>query len=156
VSKTFDFTAANGVPFRASIEAPRAVPADGRLAVAFYDRRYPHTEHGQFVSDYFVSTVLDIVGGLMLYGGVDDWVVDADSMAEVQHWVREEEGSKATEWADLSDPNDPRIVSQVHLDADVSHVPVPDDVDDPNNCETCGLALTWDGKRHGRTEEVGS
>jgi len=95
VSKTFDFTAANGVPFRAVIEAARIVPSDGRLAVAFYDRRYPQTEHGQFVSDYFTSTLLEVNdgSGIDLYGGVENWRVDGESLAKVQQWVREEVGS---------------------------------------------------------------
>jgi hypothetical protein len=52
--------------------------------VEFYDARYPHTEHGQFVSRYCLSTLLGKDGfsspvrnaGLNLDGGVDDWSID--------------------------------------------------------------------------------
>lgn len=90
-----DFDGANGVPFRAVIETDGA--RDG-ATVAFFDRRYMHTENrrymhtenGQFISDYYVTTLLDDVrpnGGLMLYGGIDDWTLDAESFAMVRAWL---------------------------------------------------------------------
>lgn len=83
-----DMIARNGVPFRAVIN-----DEDG--TVAFYDRRHPHTEHGQFTGGrYFISTLLDedVYGpgpaGLNLYGGVDDWSLDAKTYALVLDWLR--------------------------------------------------------------------
>ena len=56
----------------------------------FYDNRYPHTEFGQFVSSYYVSTLLDgSTGGLCLDGGnADSWTVSADDMMLVRAYLR--------------------------------------------------------------------
>lgn len=40
-----------------------------------------------------------------------------------------------------------------HIAADADHTPVPDDINDPSNCMQCGLAVTWDAKHHGFTED---
>jgi hypothetical protein len=60
--------------------------------VEFYDTRYPHTEFGQFVSRYNMTTLLsrklDI--GLDLDGGIPDWKIDAESMNKVTSWLTEE------------------------------------------------------------------
>ncbi|WP_248581589.1 hypothetical protein [Nocardioides sp. InS609-2] len=69
-----------------------------RALVEFYDRRYPHTEHGQFVSRYELDTLLGnhrlwsvppAPGqGLTLHGGVPDWVIDGATMDRVYAWLR--------------------------------------------------------------------
>ena len=53
--------------------------------VEFYDSRYPHTEFGQFVSRYYLDTIInrDDRFGLSLDSGVTAWTVPAEAMAEV-------------------------------------------------------------------------
>ena len=54
--------------------------------VEFYDGRYLHTPFGQFVSRYYVSTILsdsEYPTGLCLDGRVPDWQVSADDMKQV-------------------------------------------------------------------------
>jgi hypothetical protein len=53
--------------------------------VEFYDTRYPHTEFGQFVSRYYLDTILncDDRFGLSLDSGVTAWTVPAEAMADV-------------------------------------------------------------------------
>jgi hypothetical protein len=64
--------------------------------VEFYDNRYPHTEYGQFVSRYYVSTILGTdrwgrgEGGLMLDGGVPSWTVSALDMDTVRAYLKEQ------------------------------------------------------------------
>ena len=61
--------------------------------VEFYDARYPHTEFGQFVSRYYVSTILgtdgfgSAEGGLSLDGGVPEWTVSANDMETVRNFL---------------------------------------------------------------------
>jgi hypothetical protein len=54
---------------------------DGEALVEFYDARYPHTEHGQFVSRYRLSTLNGHAPGtgIDLDGGVPDWSVTGDN-----------------------------------------------------------------------------
>ncbi len=49
--------------------------------VEFYDARYPHTEHGQFVSRYNLSTLNGHAPGtgIDLDGGIPDWSVTGDN-----------------------------------------------------------------------------
>lgn len=62
--------------------------------VEFYDTRYPHTEFGQFVSRYYVETILGTdrwgrgEGGLMLDGGVPSWTVSAEDIDIVREYLR--------------------------------------------------------------------
>ena len=58
--------------------------------VEFYDSRYPHTEFGQFVSRYGVSTILGGHTGLNLMGGVADWQIDGAAMDVVRRWLLDE------------------------------------------------------------------
>jgi hypothetical protein len=53
--------------------------------VEFYDTRYPHTEFGQFVSRYYLDTILnhDPSFGLNLDAGVTAWTVPAEAMTQV-------------------------------------------------------------------------
>lgn len=58
--------------------------------VEFYDARYPHTELGQFVTRYSLSTLTEDgkKGGLNLQGGVPDWYVSEDAMNQVRDWLK--------------------------------------------------------------------
>lgn len=68
----------------------RVVHQDNPL-VEFYDSRYPHTEFGQFVSCYYVSTILESDDrGLCLDGGVPDWSISAKDMAVIRTWLKQE------------------------------------------------------------------
>lgn len=99
-----DFMAANGVPFRVlaiavGAEGPNKyrAPATDRTdpIVEFYDRiGAVGGKHGQFTGGYYDADTLlgrdgygHADGGLNLYGGVDDWTVDADSMDLVRAWL---------------------------------------------------------------------
>lgn len=89
----YDFTAENGIPFRAVFEpvSGNDVPEYAKAGtVAFYDRRYDHTPDGQFTGGrYYVDDLLDRNPevDLWLYGGVADWTVDAGHMAKVLTWL---------------------------------------------------------------------
>mgnify|MGYP006275864341 CR=1 FL=1 len=63
---------------------------DDAPLVEFYDHRHMHTPRGQFVSRYFVSTILERADGLglMLDGGVPAWTVSADDMRLVVAYLR--------------------------------------------------------------------
>lgn len=64
--------------------------------VEFYDRRYPHTQYGQFVSRYYVGTLLGLIycmgeptGGLCLDGGnPNSWTVSAEDMVLVRAYLQ--------------------------------------------------------------------
>ena len=64
--------------------------------VEFYDGRYPHCEYGQFVTRYYVSTILGTdkwgrgAGGLILDGGIPAWTVSAEDMDTVREYLRTE------------------------------------------------------------------
>lgn len=136
---TLDFTAANGIPFRAVL-----VMLDGRIeeddlphpeafvhkwqhsrsrlagtpirtcstcgsqetywddeaypfdpcipepVVEFYDRRFPFTQHGQFVSRHYFSDLYQLPAvGLNLDTGVDAWSVDDRSMDALINWAHD-------------------------------------------------------------------
>lgn len=64
--------------------------------VEFYDVRYPHTQYGQFVSRYYISTILsqdsrggEYSNGLCLDGRVAAWHVSAEDMAQVVTFLKE-------------------------------------------------------------------
>ena len=57
--------------------------ADEQL-VEFWD-----TKHSQFVSRYYVETLLSHKGGLNLHGGVPEWEISASGMAEVVEYLKE-------------------------------------------------------------------
>lgn len=53
--------------------------------IEFYDRRYQHTELGQFVTRYFATTLAASddthkLHGLCLDGGIPDWQVSGENM----------------------------------------------------------------------------
>ena len=55
--------------------------------IEFFDARHRHTDYGQFVSRYYVSTFMGGDGGLTLYGGVLDWQIDAETRRLVKQWL---------------------------------------------------------------------
>lgn len=55
--------------------------------VEFYDTRSEHTDLGQFVTRYFVDTLLKHPGGLCLDGGVPPWTISTHGMSKVFHWL---------------------------------------------------------------------
>lgn len=58
--------------------------------VEFYDTRYGHTPDGQFIADYYVSTITEDAErdrGLLLWGDSPDWTVDAEWMATIREWL---------------------------------------------------------------------
>ena len=63
---------------------------DGAPLVEFYDNRHMHTPRGQFVSRYYIDTLLDRPDGLglALDGGVPAWTVNADDMRLVVAYLR--------------------------------------------------------------------
>lgn len=63
--------------------------------VEFFDTRYSHEPLGQFVSRYYLSTLLDREAdvGLNLDGGVPSWSVSAAAMNVVYQWLLEVEKS---------------------------------------------------------------
>jgi len=56
--------------------------------VEFYDTRYEHTDLGQFVSRYFLETLIDGEGGLNLQGGVPMWSINEPCMNRIRDWLR--------------------------------------------------------------------
>jgi hypothetical protein len=64
--------------------------------VEFYDARYPHTEFGQFITRYYVGTILGNdgysgkgEGGLILDGGNrDEWTVSSRDMDVVRAYLK--------------------------------------------------------------------
>lgn len=63
---------------------------DEKPMVEFYDTRYPHTQYGQFVSRYYVETILDgSECGLCLDGGEPSWTVSAEDMKTVRSFLKE-------------------------------------------------------------------
>lgn len=94
-----EIIAANEVPFRVLLvpigaecpNHPSVSPATEPI-VEFYDTRSMQTKDGQFVSRYFVSTLLEPRAdgktyGLDLYGGVSNWTIDATTMGSVRAWL---------------------------------------------------------------------
>lgn len=63
---------------------------DDPAMVEFWDLK--HSEEGQFVSRYFISTLLDgeCPRGLCLDGGFpDEWSISAETMKEVVAFIKE-------------------------------------------------------------------
>ena len=76
------------VPVGAAYGRDDCLTNDGKLMVEFYDARYLHTEHGQFVTRYNAETLLPWKGnGLCLDGGVPNWSLDAAAMQEAMDAV---------------------------------------------------------------------
>lgn len=56
--------------------------------VEFYDTRYEHTDYGQFVSRYYLRTILGHKGWVDLNCGVSDWTVGEGCVSRIQSWLR--------------------------------------------------------------------
>jgi hypothetical protein len=60
--------------------------------VEFYDTEYRHTKYGQFVSRYYLSTLLKDAGwqnrGLDLQGDIPKWKIDAETMQKIIAWLK--------------------------------------------------------------------
>jgi hypothetical protein len=57
--------------------------------IEFYDSRYAHTPRGQFVSRYYLSTLLEREpAGLCLDGGVPAWTVSAEGMKKIMEYIQ--------------------------------------------------------------------
>lgn len=56
--------------------------------VEFFDTRYEHTDLGQFVTRYYLSTVLKSENGLCLQGDVPSWSVGEACMNRIRDWLR--------------------------------------------------------------------
>jgi len=63
---------------------------EGGPMIEFYDPRHvKHGPLGQFISRYYVSTILERdTGGLALQGDIPEWTVSAHDMAEIRVWLR--------------------------------------------------------------------
>ena len=68
--------------------------------VEFYDVRYRHTPYGQFVSRYYISTILsqdsrggEYSNGLCLDGRVPAWHVSAEDMQQVITFLKVHNGN---------------------------------------------------------------
>lgn len=94
---TFDVESGHGVVFRVvllldgqSVNYPAASESTGRPLVEFYDTRHPHKPEGQFVSRYYLDTLLSgRKTGLNLQGDVPDWSIDETGMNAVRRWLRQ-------------------------------------------------------------------
>ncbi len=62
----------------------------GDAYVEFYDTRYEHTDLGQFVTRYYLSTLLKFKsgGGLCLKCDVPSWSVGEACMNRIRDWLR--------------------------------------------------------------------
>lgn len=60
--------------------------------VEFFDQRYERqqkTDNGQFVSRYFLSTLIESKNeGILLDTGSKDWFVDPKELNLVKHWAK--------------------------------------------------------------------
>lgn len=60
--------------------------------VEFYDTRYLHTQFGQFVSRYFLSTMMETgpktINGLTLDTGSDSWFLTPQGVLHTQYWLQ--------------------------------------------------------------------
>lgn len=69
---------------------PAATCKDKAIA-EFYDGRYPHTPDGQFISRYYVETLMENrdrhTYGLDLMGYEDDWKIDGRTFGLVLNWL---------------------------------------------------------------------
>lgn len=67
--------------------APVLVNQTDEPFVEFYDTRHSHTDLGQFVSRYLLSTLRNAKEGLALAGGVPSWSLSAEFMATLNAWL---------------------------------------------------------------------
>lgn len=60
--------------------------------VEFFDWRYSHNLHGQFISRHYAETLLDLRDelDLLLDGGLPDWRVTKEGVALVKEFIRQQ------------------------------------------------------------------
>ena len=103
-TEKFEFTNDNGRPF--GLRILRAGDKYGRnrtlthedhdrMSVEFYDLTYRNQkgfgEEGQFVSRYYVETLLENPNdnaALQLDGGVPEWTIGAEEMVAIRAWLK--------------------------------------------------------------------
>ena len=73
---------------------PTGFRNDNRPVVKFYDCRYEHTDYGQFVSSYYVSTLLEDyphreLCGLTLDAGIPEWQISTKCTNRIRQWLKE-------------------------------------------------------------------
>lgn len=67
---------------------------DGEPVIEFYDARHEHTQYGQFVSRYYMSTLLEgyengrTKTGICLQGNVPSWSVSGEALARILEWAK--------------------------------------------------------------------
>lgn len=66
----YGFTSILNVPF-----IVRRIESEKGNTLKFYDARYPQTEFGQPVSEYYVETIAGCKGGLRLEGSEPQWTL---------------------------------------------------------------------------------
>lgn len=89
------YTAANGVSFTYKLikvgdkyGATNSLINDKEDMIEFYDYRHKHTNHGQFITRYYISTMGEHLddsdhAGLDLYGSVEAWTIDFDTLCNI-------------------------------------------------------------------------
>lgn len=60
--------------------------------IEFYDDRYKDSTYfdsklGQFISRYYIDSILDHIGGLCLDGMVDDWNVSSENISDIKIFI---------------------------------------------------------------------
>lgn len=92
------FTNGNDIPWTVALVLPgtdESLAFQREFGVRFYDRRYTVSFHplfGQFVSSYYVSTLLETragqeIRGLNLNMGIPAWSIDPATMTNVREWA---------------------------------------------------------------------
>lgn len=62
-----------------------------QTGIEFYDVTYAgdgFDEVGQFVSRYYISSILEHSGTLCLNGDVSEWSIDGDNMQKIIIWIK--------------------------------------------------------------------
>jgi hypothetical protein len=93
---TITVTGTTGVSFKAvMVRKGERYGRTGALTcerdmIEFYDTRYPHTVHGQFVARYYVESLREhgLEHGLALDPACADWRIGGDALASVNLWAR--------------------------------------------------------------------
>jgi len=112
---TFQITNKAGIPFNIRIveKGMRYGLKDCLLCkgneplVEFYDARYRFWEYGQFVSRYYLHTLLEdksiLQRGLCLYGGEPEWNIDDKTISVIMIYL--EMYANYYEWEIKGEPN---------------------------------------------------
>jgi len=87
------FTSEAGLPFRAVYLPQTETSGYSGSLIHFYDTRFPVERYGQYVSGYYVSTLLDDYDalcqrGLCLDGAISTWSIDPASTRSVLDWLK--------------------------------------------------------------------